>query len=143
MPVESLCKDLFEVQKRSAFKPCMLEAKIGEGEIKPMSLQFGKTKVDLKGTIDRVDRLDDKFIIIDYKTYKSADLTLKELYCGQKIQLYVYMRAVENSINATPCGVFYFPVFSSFTDEDGNRYKYKGQASDSRETLALIDDLVL
>ena len=139
----SLCKDLFEVQKRSAFKPCMLEAKIGEGEIKPMSLQFGKTKVDLKGTIDRVDRLDDKFIIIDYKTYKSADLTLKELYCGQKIQLYVYMRAVENSINATPCGVFYFPVFSSFTDEDGNRYKYKGQASDSRETLALIDDLVL
>ena len=139
----NLCNDLFEVQKRSAFKPCMLEAKIGEGQIKPMSLQFGKTKVDLKGTIDRVDKLDDKFIVIDYKTYKSADLTLKELYCGQKIQLYVYMRAVENSLNATPCGVFYFPVFSSFTDEDGNRYKYRGQACDSRETLSLIDNMVL
>ncbi len=140
---ESLCADLFEVQKRSKFKPCLLEAKIGEGEIKPMSLEFCGKKIDLKGTIDRVDKLDDKFIIIDYKTYKSADLPLKELYCGQKIQLYVYMRAVEQSLGATPCGVFYFPVFSSFTDEDGNRYKYKGQASDSRETLGLIDDLAL
>lgn len=140
---EGLCADLFEVQKRSKFKPCLLEAKIGEGEIKPMSLEFCGKKIDLKGTIDRVDKLDDKFIIIDYKTYKSADLPLKELYCGQKIQLYVYMRAVEQSLGATPCGVFYFPVFSSFTDEDGNRYKYKGQASDSRETLGLIDDLAL
>lgn len=140
---ENLCADLFEVQKRSKFKPCLLEAKIGEGEIKPMSLEFCGKKVDLKGTIDRVDKLGDKFIIIDYKTYKSADLPLKELYCGQKIQLYVYMRAVEQSINATPCGVFYFPVFSSFTDEDGNRYKYKGQACDSRETLGLMDEMTL
>lgn len=138
----TLCADLFEVQKRSSFKPCLLEAKIGEGEIKPMSLEFAGKKVELKGTIDRVDRLDDKFVLIDYKTYKSADLPLKELYCGQKIQLYVYMRAVEQSLGATPCGVFYFPVFSSFTDEQSNRYKYKGQASDSREILGLIDDMV-
>ncbi len=137
----TLCKDLFKVQKRSAFRPFLLEAKIGEGKIEPMSLEFGGKKVELKGTIDRVDKLDDKFIIIDYKTYKSADLTLKELYCGQKIQLYVYMRAVERSLGATPCGVFYFPVFSSFTDESGNRYKYKGQACDSRETLGLIDEM--
>lgn len=80
----TLCKDLFEVQKRSAFRPFLLEAKIGEGKIEPMSLEFGGKKVELKGTIDRVDKLGDKFIIIDYKTYKSADLTLKELYSGQK-----------------------------------------------------------
>lgn len=136
-----LCKDMHKVQKRSAFRPCLLEAKIGEGEIKPTSLLFEDKEVALKGTVDRVDRLDDKFIIIDYKTYKSADLSLKELYTGQKLQLYVYMRAVEQSINAAPCGVFYFPVFSSFTDESANRYKYKGQTCDSRETLAQIDSL--
>lgn len=88
---------MFDVQKRSKFTPYLLEAKIGESEIKPMSLEFDGKKVELKGTIDRVDVLGDKFVIIDYKTYKSADLPLKELYCGQKIQLYVYMRAVEKA----------------------------------------------
>lgn len=137
-----LITDLYQVQKRSAFRPYLLEAKIGEGEIRPMSLDLGDKKVRLKGTIDRVDVLGDKFIIIDYKTYKSADLSLKELYCGQKIQLYVYMRAVEKSTGGKPSGVFYFPIFSSFTDEEGTRYKYKGQASDSMETLKQIDSMV-
>ncbi len=137
-----LCKDLYTVQKRSQFRPYLLEAKIGEGDIVPMALDIGDKKVKLRGTIDRVDVLDDKFIIIDYKTYKSADLSLKELYAGQKIQLYVYMRAVEQSINATPSGVFYFPIFSSFTDEQKTRYKYKGQASDSREVLYQIDEMI-
>ena len=137
-----LITDLYEVQKRSSFRPYLLEAKIGEGQILPMSLDLGDKKVKLKGTIDRVDVLGDKFIIIDYKTYKSADLSLKELYCGQKIQLYVYMRAVEKSTGGKPSGVFYFPIFSSFTDEDGTRYKYKGQASDSMETLGQIDNIV-
>ncbi len=137
-----LCADLFEVQKRSKFRPYLLEAKIGKSEIKPMSLDLGDRKINLKGTIDRIDVLEDKFLIIDYKTYKSADLSLKELYGGQKIQLYVYMRAVEKSITAKPSGVFYFPVFSSFTGEDDFRYKYKGQASDSKETLENIDSLV-
>lgn len=137
-----LIKDLYRVQKRSKFRPCFLEAKIGEGEILPVSLDIGDRKIGLKGTIDRVDVLDDKFIVIDYKTYKSADLPLKELYAGQKIQLYVYMRAVEKSLGANPCGVFYFPIFSSFTDDAEDRYKYKGQACDSYETLCQIDDMV-
>lgn len=137
-----LIKDLYKVQKRSKFRPCFLEAKIGEGKILPVSLDIGERKIGLKGTIDRVDVLDDKFIVIDYKTYKSADLSLKELYAGQKIQLYVYMRAVEKSIGAKPCGVFYFPIFSSFTDDVSDRYKYKGQAGNSREMLCQIDDMV-
>lgn len=136
-----LCKDLYDVQKRSKFRPYLLEAKIGEEGIEPMALESDK-RIALKGTIDRVDVLGDKFIVIDYKTYKSADLSLKELYTGQKIQLYVYMRAVEKSIKAKPCGVYYFPIFSSFTDEAGQRYKYKGQSCDSLETLCEIDYMV-
>lgn len=138
-----LCKDMYEIQKRATFRPCLLEAKIGEGEIKPMSLIFGDKEVALKGTVDRIDRLDDKFFIIDYKTYKSADISFKELYSGQKLQLYIYMKAVEQSLNATPCGVFYFPIFSSFVKEDENtRYKYKGQASNSIEVLTQMDNLI-
>lgn len=138
-----LCKDMYEIQKRATFRPCLLEAKIGEGEIKPMSLIFEDKEIELKGTVDRIDRLDDKFFIIDYKTYKSADLSLKELYSGQKLQLYIYMRAVEQSLNAEPCGVFYFPIFSSFVKEDEDiRYKYKGQASNSVEVLTQMDSLI-
>ncbi len=135
-----LCKDLYGVQEHSKFRPTMLEAKIGEGCIKPMSLDDGK--IQLKGTIDRVDVLDDKFLVIDYKTYKSADLTLKELYYGEKVQLYIYMRAVQNSLDLKPCGVFYLPVFASFTEEGVSRHRYKGFATDSVENLNMIDDRV-
>ena len=136
-----VCGDLYKIYLRSSFKPAMLEAKIGEGGISPMSLTVGERKIALKGIIDRVDVLDDKFIIVDYKTYRSADLTLKELYYGQKIQLYIYMKAVERSLGAKPVGVFYIPIFAGFTEDGANRYKYKGQICDSLETMSLIDGL--
>lgn len=137
-----VCEDLYGVYLRSSFKPALLEAKIGEGKIKPMSLKVGDKTVHLKGTIDRVDMFDDKFAIVDYKTYKSADLTLKELYYGQKIQLYIYMRAVEQSLDMAPVGVFYLPIFAGFTDDSVSRYKFKGQVSESAEIMLLLDSVV-
>lgn len=134
-----VCEDLYDVYLRSEFKPALLEAKIGENEIKPMSLRVGDKTVKLKGTIDRVDILDDMFVVVDYKTYKSADLTLKELYYGQKIQLYIYMKAVENSLNAKPVGVFYLPIFAGFAGEDTNRYKFKGQVTNDEAVMAKLD----
>ncbi|MDE7372530.1 MAG: PD-(D/E)XK nuclease family protein, partial [Clostridia bacterium] len=136
-----VCEDLFDIHQRSEFKPTMLEAKIGENGILPMSLTVGDKEVKLKGTIDRVDVYDDKFIVVDYKTYKSADLRLDELYYGEKIQLYIYMKAVEESLKLYPSGVFYLPIFAGFTDEDTSRYKFKGQVTDSREVMAKIDSL--
>lgn len=138
-----ICRDLYKARLHSKFTPTMLEAKIGGGQIQPMALDFGDKQVQLRGTVDRVDLYGDKFLVIDYKTYKSADLTFKELYYGEKIQLYVYMRAIEKSIDAKPCGVFYLPIFAGFTGEDSSRYKYKGQTSDSIEVLQSIDDRVI
>lgn len=137
-----VCCDLYEIYLRSKYKPAMLEAKIGEGDIKPMSLDIDGKKISLKGVIDRIDVCDDKFVVIDYKTYKSADLTLKELYYGQKLQLYVYMEAVRNSLQLTPSGVFYLPIFAGFTGEDCDRYKYKGQVSDDTSVLEALDDMI-
>ena len=137
-----VCEDLYDVYLRSRFKPALLEAKIGENGIKPMSLAVGGKKIRLKGTIDRVDTLDGMFTVVDYKTYKSADLTLKELYYGQKIQLYVYMKAVEDSLNLNPAGVFYLPIFAGFTGDGTDRYKYKGQVTNSFETMEKLDSMV-
>lgn len=136
-----VCEDLYGVYLRSSFKPVMLEAKIGESGILPMSLTVGDKKVHLKGTIDRVDVLDDKFVVVDYKTYKSADMKLDELYYGEKLQLYIYMRAIEDSLKKTPVGVFYLPIFAGFTDENTSRYKFKGQVTESREIMSELDSL--
>ncbi len=139
----NVCKDLFEISKHSSFKTAYCEAKIGSGDIKPMALPLGDKEVMLRGTIDRVDVFGDSFLIIDYKTFKSADLSKKEVYYGEKIQLFMYMRAIENSLQLKPCGVFYLPIFASFADESTSRYKYKGQASNSLEVLQAIDDRVI
>jgi len=136
-----VCEDLYDISLRSEFKPALLEAKIGENGINPMSLTVGGKKIRLKGTIDRVDMLDDMFTVVDYKTYKSADLTLKELYYGQKIQLYIYMKAVEESLKANPVGVFYLPIFAGFTGDGTDRYKYKGQVTDKTEIMRKLDSL--
>ncbi len=137
-----LIEDMYQISKRSKFKPAMLEAKIGEGEIKPLSLiQDGKT-IKLKGVIDRVDTYEDKFVIIDYKTFKSADIELKDLYYGKKIQLYMYMNAVRQSCDKKPVGVFYLPIFASFTSDDESRYKLKGQVCNSIEIMTEIDSKV-
>lgn len=136
-----VCEDLYDIYNRSQFKPVMLEAKIGEDGILPMSLKVGDRQIRLKGTIDRVDVFDGKFLIVDYKTYKSADLKPDELYYGEKIQLYIYMKAVEESRDLKPAGVFYLPIFAGFTDESTSRYKFKGQVTDSMEVMAQIDSL--
>jgi len=137
----SVCSDLLKVYNRSEFKPVLLEARIGSGEIEPLALNVNGEEIKLRGIIDRVDMLGDKFVVIDYKTYKSADLTLKELYYGQKIQLYIYMKAVESSLKATPVGVFYLPIYVGFAGDNGSRYKYKGQVAESREIMTQLDSL--
>ncbi len=135
-----LIEDLYQISKHSLFKPAMLEAKIGEGQIKPLSLTHGDKTIKLKGVIDRVDTFKDKFVIIDYKTFKSADIELKDLYYGKKIQLYMYMNAIRQSCDKQPVGVFYLPIFASFTSDDESRYKLKGQVTNSLEIMAQIDD---
>ncbi len=138
----SVCKQLYAISKRSAFKPAYLEAKIGEGAIKPMTLSVGDSKIALKGVIDRVDVCDGKFIVVDYKTYKSVGLSAKEVYYGQRLQLYIYMEAVKNSLDMAPAGVFYLPIYAGFTNSDENRYKFRGQVSDNMDVMAKIDSKV-
>lgn len=136
-----VCRQLYSISLRSSFAPVYLEAKIGEGSIKPMSLTVGENIIALKGTIDRVDMCGNDFIVVDYKSYKSVDLTLKDVYYGLKLQLYIYMRAVEDSLSASPAGVFYLPIYAGFTKDNVNRYKFCGQVSDSVETMRRIDSM--
>lgn len=137
----SLCRALFDVQKRSKYKPYYIEEYIGGSEISPLSFKVDGRKVELTGKIDRVDVLDGKLAVIDYKTYKSADLPLKEIYSGEKIQLYIYLKAIEESKGWKPVGVFYLPISSGFIKDGEQRYKYKGHVTRSLEESAKLDSL--
>ncbi|MBR4800946.1 MAG: exodeoxyribonuclease V subunit gamma [Clostridia bacterium] len=135
----TMVKNMFELSKRSSFKPYLLEAKIGKEPILPLSIIAGEKKVGFKGDIDRIDVKDDDFLIVDYKTF-NATSDLKELYYGQKIQLYIYMKAVENSLKKRPVGVMYLPILDGFVKKDERKYVYQGQFLNDDAVLEALDE---
>ena len=135
----TLSGDMLELSKHSEFKPYLLETKIGQNGINPMTIEVGGHTIDFKGVIDRIDTLDDKFLIIDYKT-GNKELKFREIYYGQMIQLYIYMEAVKASLGKRPVGVAYFPILSGFSKDDEQRYKYEGNFVNDGSVLQAIDD---
>ena len=77
----------------------------GEGQAPAVEVDFDGGKFKLVGKIDRVDVNGGRFIVIDYKSGASAaHFTEKDLYIGHKMQLPVYVKAVEDSFNLRPAG---------------------------------------
>lgn len=133
-----LARDVYALSRRSEFIPFLMEAAIGGKDIKPMSIKVGENEIRFNGIVDRIDVKDDDFLIVDYKTYR-AKLELKDVYYGNKIQLYVYMKAVKNSLDKRPVGVFYFPIVQGFNNDEDPRYEYQGQFVKEDGVLKSID----
>ncbi len=81
--------------------------------------------IKLKGKIDRVDEVDNTFRIIDYKSGR-ADASLKELFYGKKLQLFLYSCAMEEMENKKVVGCFYLPLHNKYLSEEENSYALKG-----------------
>ncbi len=81
--------------------------------------------ISLKGKVDRVDVCGDMFRVVDYKS-GSADANLKELYYGNKLQLFLYSCAMENALNLKTVGNFYLPLHNAYTKDEKNTYAMKG-----------------
>ncbi len=133
----AVCEQLYEIYLRSDFKPMLLEAHIED--MTDVSLEAGGDSFKLKGQIDRVDSYGDNFIVIDYKSFKTADIDLSDVYFGKKLQLYVYMYAVEKASGLKPAGAFYLPIYVKFGKDGVARFEYKGHACDDIELLSHID----
>ncbi len=104
----------------SNFKPVAEELVFGEkGKIKGLDLGCG---IKLEGKIDRVDSLGNEYRVIDYKTGK-IDLQAKNVYYGNKIQLFMYLNALKNA-KKSPVGAFYLPIKNVFVDEDYGTFLY-------------------
>ena len=118
-------------------------------------VEFDGGSFSLKGVVDRVDVLKsadkDKpnyFIVLDYKSGANASkYSEKYLYIGQKLQLLVYVKAVEEHLKVetgngkmSPAGFYYFNMHNDFTDIDESAvYTYNGRTLDDLKVARAID----
>lgn len=137
-----MCRAInYQIQK-SDFKPVLTEARFdNKGLIKSIDITVEDKVLRIVGAIDRVDMFDDYFRIIDYKTGR-CDSSLKELFFGKKLQLYVYQYVTAKSTNLKPAGVYYFPVKNAFTEEDKGYFAYrlKGYTNYTEKVLDASDN---
>jgi ATP-dependent helicase/nuclease subunit B len=107
------------IDENSLFEPSLFEYDF-KGD-KALKLK----NISIIGKVDRVDVHNDMFRIVDYKSGK-ADASLKELYYGNKLQLFLYSCAMENVLKKKAVGSFYLPLHNAYTKEIGNTYSLKG-----------------
>lgn len=128
---------LIDNMRESKFRPEGFEVGFGyrNSDNSILITQKGKT-FRLCGRIDRVDSYGDDVIIVDYKT-GSVKPDIKSVFCGEKIQLYVYMSYYVKQ-GRRPAGVFYLPIKSG-NSKTGRRYAYEGQLRRDIDLLRAID----
>ena len=45
----------------------------------------GVSRVKVVGRVDRVDEKDGRFVVVDYKTYKNAGLSMSDIFLGKRV----------------------------------------------------------
>ena len=120
----------------SDFEPCDFELKIDrDGDIKPFKVMLDDGYIELRGIIDRVDKMDknDKRYIrvVDYKT-GAKSFSLSDVLGGLGMQMLLYLVSIWRNgkeyygENIVPSGVLYLPA----------RFEpYAADRSDSEEEL--------
>ncbi len=107
------CGDLFMGVKNSSFKPSKTEIAFGFKGYPPIKIKTKHGEKNVTGMVDRLDVFNKNMRIIDYKTglVEEEDIE-KNLYVGEKLQLFLYAKAFENKYK--PVGVYYFPIADGF-----------------------------
>ncbi|MCQ2555941.1 MAG: PD-(D/E)XK nuclease family protein, partial [Clostridia bacterium] len=120
------------IDSKSEFVPEKFEFKFGGKQ----GLTLDGT--DLNGAVDRIDKTDDYMRIVDYKTGK-AEASLKELYYGNKLQLFLYACAMENYFKSPVVGMFYLQLHNAFQDSEDNPYVLDGFFENTEEVVHSLD----
>ena len=131
-------KAIYNQQQNSEYKNKYNEKKFSN--VKELQIQVGDFNVSVLGYIDRVDVKDDKFALIDYKT--GADkFSYTDLVSGRKIQLLVYVKAVNAMTGLIPVCACYLPIKNDFkvSADDINSYKFKGVFTNSLNELMHLE----
>ena len=126
----------------SQFENLATELEFGSNaDLPPVEVDYGDGKFLLVGKIDRVDVWDNKFFVLDYKSgKKAAEYTEESLYVGHKLQLLVYVKAVQNVYGYAPVGFYYFNMHNNFTDVNATGvYSYNGRTLNDVVVASALD----
>ncbi len=130
LEAQRLCDKIQSQLSVSDFKPKYVE--------KQVESKDDISGLKIVGKIDRVDMIDNYFVIFDYKTGKS-DFSYSSTYYGNKIQTIIYLSLLEKMYDIVPVGAFYIPIKNKFIDEQAND-KYCGIMTDSVDLMKRLDN---
>ena len=133
-----LCTYLFETYHKSNFKPKFLEVYFGANQT--FNLRVLDKDFSLVGIVDRVDTYQNNAVVIDYKTGSSIAGNESELFYGEKLQIFVYAKAIASLQNLNVQGVFYFPILNKYADDDKSPYMLRGKDVLAQEFLLNFDN---
>ncbi len=131
--LKSNFKDIITEIQKSSFRPKYLEMPI-EGR-----LEIEGEEYSLIGRADRIDTCGDYFRIIDYKSGATGAI-LKDLYYGEKLQLFLYQQLFEEKLNKNGVGGFYFNAKLDYAKNEDDKVLLKGLAEDDEEILVMLDN---
>lgn len=120
-------------QKHSRFRPRYLEKQLEDATLEIE----GGGKINLRGKVDRIDTYDQYFRILDYKTGKIHPL-IKDLYYGDKLQLFVYQSAIAKMLGLSAGGVYYFDCQYDFGSGEDDVI-LKGLTKDDGQLMSASD----
>ena len=135
----ALCNYLYKISKKTHFKTQFVEVYFGSEKFPALKTNVGGKEFTLVGVVDRVDVFQDMFVVVDYKTGKSGNAGVSELYYGDKIQIFVYAKALKNFLGQKPMGVFYFPISNEYKDQNKNPYKMLGRFVRDEDFVKIFD----
>lgn len=125
----SVLKNIVREMKVSSFKPKYIE--------KDFESSFDNG-ITLIGRADRIDISGDYFRIIDYKTGKTGNI-LKELYFGEKLQLFLYQKEAKKQFKLSSAGGYYFNSGFEYSKDDEEKVLLKGLAPNDNAVINMLD----
>ena len=135
------CLKVYNDIKNSHFVPMGAELEFNESDkspFKPLILKTLNGQAKLRGKIDRVDRFNDYFKIIDYKSGEVEDPIEESFYTGRKIQLYLYMNVLLNK-GLKPAGAYYYKINDDYKDGGNDNAEFIGKTLEDKVLLKDAD----
>lgn len=141
----------------SDFEPCDFELKIDrDGEIEPFRIELDDGYIELRGIIDRVDKMDkngNRYIrVVDYKT-GAKSFSLSDVLGGLGMQMLLYLVSIWRNgaphygDNIVPSGVLYLPArFEPYAVNRSDSEEERGQkklAGGKMDGMILDDGTVI
>ncbi len=103
---------------------------------KPFRYNLGE--LPLCGVVDRVDVSGDYFRVVDYKSGEISR-SLKKVYHGVELQLFIYLIAIEAMFGLVPAGGFYFPISEDYSAKDVKKFCLDGFVLDLQNIISDLD----